>query len=230
MNMLTKDWGRNLIFLIVYIISGLSLVVIMDSLMTGAALDPINILVEKLTLPVRTPTLTLFMLVVTNVGSPFVLSFLTLLIAILIVIHKDTYDTLLFLAAISLSSISCSILKSMISLPRPTYGIVELASWSFPSAHATIATAFFFSLAYAYFDKFKKAWVRACLVIFSISSVILICLSRIYLGVHYTVDVIGGIALGLMTVSFIILVFNIFLAERKDLPRKRMRSESRVIR
>ena len=58
----------------------------------------------------------------------------------------------------------------------------------FPSGHSSIAIAFWGALAFL----FRKRWV----VGLSIALMLLIPLSRIYLGVHFLADVLGGITLG----------------------------------
>lgn len=219
--MLFRNWVKNFLFLLVYILSGVALVVIIDGLMTGNALDPFNTGVEQIVSHLRTPFLTYLMLLVTNVGSPFVLSMMAILFAIILVMHRDTFDTLLFMVSISLSILSFVVLKNALHLPRPMGSLVNLTGWSFPSGHATVATAFFFSVGYAFFDKMKTAWGKILLVTSCILAATLVSVSRIYLGAHFALDVLGGIALGLLTVSFTVLVFNIFLAERRPLRRKK---------
>ncbi len=58
----------------------------------------------------------------------------------------------------------------------------------FPSGHSSIAIAFWGALAFL----FRKRWVIGL----SIALMLLIPLSRLYLGVHFLADVLGGITLG----------------------------------
>ena len=203
--------------------SGISLITIINGLSGGSELQPFNEAVETLVRPFRSSFLTPIMLFVSNIGSPFILSFLALILAIVIVIHRDTYSAFLFVISIGLSIVSFTFLKNWFHFPRPSGGLVSLSSYSFPSAHATVATSFFFATGYAFMDWSKSAVVKVALTFGCIFAVALISFSRVYLGVHFALDVLAGISLGLLTTSFTALVFNIFIEEQGfNTRRKRM--------
>ncbi|MBO8163200.1 MAG: phosphatase PAP2 family protein [Brevibacillus sp.] len=89
-------------------------------------------------------------------------------------------------------------LKEWFARPRPSgLNLVELPlSYSFPSGHAMVSSSFYLFLAYLacrlYGNRrLVRLWVAASIVI-----VLLMCMSRVYLGVHYTSDVLAGMALG----------------------------------
>ena len=66
----------------------------------------------------------------------------------------------------------------------------DIGRYGFPSGHVAIITGVWLGIAFM----FRKPWL--CVV--SISMVLLTILSRLYLGVHYLGDTIGGLALGLI--------------------------------
>ncbi|MBX4195742.1 phosphatase PAP2 family protein [Candidatus Parcubacteria bacterium] len=213
---------KNMWFLLVCIFSGLTLLVITTGVQSGAGeLTPFNNAVETAISHFRTPLLTTIMLFITNAGSPLVLSAIAIGLAILLVLHRDTYDTLLYMVSITLSIVSFIMMKNFLGIPRPVYSLVEqLSSWSYPSGHATVATAFFFVTGYSFFS-WPKTWsVKISLVTLCLIGAGLVCFSRVYLGAHFALDVLAGISLGLLSVSFTILVFNIFLSEREWWRRK----------
>ena len=212
---------KNVVFILVYIISGLALLLIIEGLTSGQELAPFNTAMGDLLRPLRSSTLTTIFLVITNVGSPLVLSIVACFLAIILVLHRDTYDALLYIVSIALALFSFIILKNIFILPRPEGGLIGLSGWSFPSGHATVATAFFFATAYSFIDWPRNSVNKFVLVFSCVLGAGLISLSRLYLGAHWALDVLAGIALGLMCVSFAALVFNIFVTERSIKIRRR---------
>ena len=130
---------------------------------------------------------------------------------------KITLIVLIFAAGIS-DAICAQIIKPWIGRIRPSHEFVEYINllvskggkWSFPSNHAANSFAFATVLSYFY-DKNKT-------MIFSIASVI--AFSRVYVGVHYPLDIIFGSLLG-YTVSWIILSVWVIIKMR-ELKRGRM--------
>lgn len=215
--MIFRNWAKNIVFLLVFMISGLVLVLIIDGLTTGTELLPLNNVIEETMIHLRTPFLTTIMVFITRLGDPFVLSFATGLIAILLFIKGRQYEAVLFVVSVVVSIIALVILKDTFQITRPSYDIINAEGWSFPSGHTTVATAFFFMLVHSFFGQMKTLKSKLVLVIGSFVIAILIWFSRLYLGAHWALDILGGIALGLLSVSFVVLVFGAFIENRRSL-------------
>lgn len=79
------------------------------------------------------------------------------------------------------------------SLPRDVVAEFRLNpfdSWGFPSGHASTAVALWGSI----FHFFRKTWIRGVSILF----LLMIPLSRVYLGRHFPADVFGGLLLGFL--------------------------------
>jgi undecaprenyl-diphosphatase len=223
MSIMFPNWAKNILFLLVYIISGLVLVIIIEGLISGTALIPLNLVVEQAVMQMRTPFLTTFFVIVTKMGNTFALSSAAVVIAVILFIKGRSYDAAIIVLAMLIAVLSLVVLKNTFQITRPGSEIVDVSGWSFPSGHATIATTFFFLLAHAFFGRLKTLSGKIILILGSVVGAGLICFSRLYLGAHWALDILGGIALGLLSVSFTILVFNIFI-EDKNFLRNRINS------
>jgi|SRR3989344_674164 len=215
--MMFPNWAKNILFLLVYMISGLVLVIIIEGLLSGTELIPLNNFIESMMIHVRTPFLTTILVAVTRVGDPFFLSSATALVAVLLVMRKRYYEAVLFVVTLVVAVISLTVLKNTFQIVRPGSELISESGWSFPSGHATVATTFFFMLAYSFFNKMKTPGKKIALILVSVLSVIVICISRLYLGAHWALDVLGGVALGLLSVSFTVLILGVLIGDNRSL-------------
>ena len=104
------------------------------------------------------------------------------------------------------------ILKYTFQRTRPIDQIVIEKGYSFPSGHSMISMAFygyFIYLIYKYVKSKKLKWILIVMLEFLIIS---IGISRIYLGVHYTSDVISGF---LFSIAYLI-IFTSFVNKYLD--------------
>jgi membrane-associated phospholipid phosphatase len=97
------------------------------------------------------------------------------------------------LGAFALSSVD----KLLVGRPRPPVAHLETVSTaSFPSGHAIETTALLLALLIAFLLTRRPRVQASAAVILTIALSSGVALSRVYLGVHYPSDVLGGVLLG----------------------------------
>ena len=89
------------------------------------------------------------------------------------------------------------VLKLLFQHPRPTEAVIAIPdSYSFPSGHAVAASALYITLALIAGQGERRQRPRRVLVWTGVTVAVLVAWSRVYLGVHYFSDVVGGLLIG----------------------------------
>ena len=73
-----------------------------------------------------------------------------------------------------------------------------MSGYSFPSGHAMASLAFYGLLIYITKRLVKNKYLKILLITLNIAIIILIGVSRIYLGVHYLSDVLTGYSISII--------------------------------
>jgi undecaprenyl-diphosphatase len=88
-------------------------------------------------------------------------------------------------------------MKLFMRQARPMEAIIALPpSYGFPSGHSVASSVLFLTLALVAATQSTNPGVRRLLVGAGIAIALLVAWSRVYLGVHYLTDVVGGLLLG----------------------------------
>ena len=91
------------------------------------------------------------------------------------------------------------IFKSIFARERPDIlQLVHEGSYSYPSGHAAVSVVMYLLLAFYIYKTIKSKKMRNFLIIICTIVPIIIGLSRVYLGIHYMTDIIGGWILGIL--------------------------------
>ena len=137
---------------------------------------------------------------ITNFGGALVLIGTTVILVISIKNRRIGLSIIINLGIITGLNI---VLKQIVQRPRPTeYRIVNETGYSFPSGHSMVSMAFYGFLIYLIYKYVKNQYLKIGLITFLSILIISIGISRIYLGVHYTSDVMAGFCI---SVSYLVL-------------------------
>ncbi len=144
------------------------------------------------------PTFTPIAIFITDLGGFWVS--VPLIIATLIVlwIRDEKWDALLVLLAFVPGEGLVYLLKAFFSRVRPELQIIEAHGYSFPSGHAFTGFILYIGGIYLLWRHTTRASYRWPGTVLLLLLAFGVGLSRIYLGVHYFTDVIGGWTLALM--------------------------------
>lgn len=105
------------------------------------------------------------------------------------------------------------ILKHIIVRLRPYVAyesIMQLGSgsgYSFPSSHAVCVSILAVFLCYFVFLKSDKKLTRALTIVFASIAIFMVCLSRMYLGLHFFTDVMAGAVVGMLIAIVMIVLY-----------------------
>ena len=142
--------------------------------------------------------------VVTNFGGEYCLIGLSILLLIVIKNKKIGISIPLNLGLSALLNIT---LKQILQRPRPIeYRVIDESGYSLPSGHSMVSMAFYGYLIYFIYKHIENKYIKWSLIILLSILIISIGISRIYLGVHYTSDVIAGF---LIALSYLIIYINV---------------------
>lgn len=163
-------------------------------------------------LNIRNNSLTNIMKIITNIASSITLITLTIL---LIIIFKNKKIPLYISLNLIFSFTSSQIAKLIFTRDRPLgINLIEVSGFSYPSGHSMVSTAYFGFITYLIYKYCKNKKIKIISIITLFTTIILVGFSRIYLGVHYLSDVIGGF---LLAIIYLIIFIKIINLEKKNL-------------
>jgi undecaprenyl-diphosphatase len=155
------------------------------------------------------------MLVVTVLGSVKGVSAITLVIVLLLWIKRYRRLSIYLAVSVALGAgIFNRILKYIFKRQRPDImRVVQETGYSFPSGHSMGSMILYGCLVFILFRIAKSGWSKVIGTVAAFALIVCIGISRIYLGVHYPSDVLGGYAAGLIWI--IVSAAALIMIERK---------------
>jgi len=168
-------------------------------------LEPYDVAVRGSVHAWASPTLTLAMRGVTVVGSlGFLVALGIVVVWRLLAAGRRRAATLLVVATLGGEGLDQG-LKLLFERPRPAvfFGLAQPASYSFPSGHSMASCCFYGALAIIAAAQAQSRARRWVICLGAAALILLVGFSRIYLGVHYPTDVLGGYAAAVAWLSLV---------------------------
>ncbi len=121
------------------------------------------------------------------------------------------WEALAAIIAVVLEEAMNLVVKDAVRRARPGATLVHVSvalnSYSFPSGHVTFYMGFFGFIWFLAFTLLKPSWKRTLLLVIFGGLIVLIGISRIFLGEHWASDVLGGYLLGSLTLIASIQIY-----------------------
>ncbi|MGZ5120186.1 MAG: phosphatase PAP2 family protein [Burkholderiales bacterium] len=166
-----------------------------------------------------TPTLTQVMLFVSHAHDPVFIDAYSFVVAIMLARQRE-WSWIVGLAAAAPGGLLLNgLIKRLLERARPSFDdpLLTLTTYSFPSGHTAGAMLFYGTLSAYLLSRTHSSRVRNASLALWFSMVIIVGFSRMYLGVHYLSDVLGGAAWSLAWLTLCLIGVRT-LQQRAQLP------------
>lgn len=157
----------------------------------------------------ETPWLTSIMKFFTWIGSGYVVGAIAIIVFVLLYfVFKYRHQAFLLVVVIGGTVIFNHLLKMYFKRERPViHRILDAKGYSFPSGHTMMAFSLYVIIAYIAWRNVETRFGRFLLILFATFMTIMIATSRIYLGVHFPSDIVGGLLVSGVLVTIAVTVY-----------------------
>ena len=192
--------ARLVLGLVVFVLVGWAVGELWLSIVGSADLDEVRDIAAQ-----RSAALTDVARVITWAGSAFVLVPLALICCLALGWAGLRREALVVALSLGGAILLSDLVKLLVSRSRPPVAHLQaVTGTSFPSGHATQASAFWFSLVLVLRAAGAPPLVTYVAGAFALILVLGVAASRVYLGVHYPGDVVAGVLLGTGWTAFVV--------------------------
>ncbi len=197
----TTFYGLPLTLLGVAFVSVLALFAgIVEDFLTQDPIVYVDHIVANLMAGWRTPEMTTLFTWITYLGTKEIVLLFMAAATVILLLHKKYNDLIALYLSLLGSTLFLYFGKLAFHRPRPDTALYFESSFSFPSGHATIAVAFYGFLGYLLIRHVEIFKTKVNIFFGTTILVLLIGMSRIYLGEHYISDVYSGYLIGTLWV------------------------------
>ena len=188
---------------------------ILEDVVSGDPLVSIDQAVFRLLQALRTPAGDAFLVAMTELGDrSMIIAVVTVMATSFLLIQRWRAALYLVLATLG-STVFVLGMKVILHRIRPLHIYDGLSEFSFPSGHATSSTVVYAFLAIVLARHAAPA-LRRALIVGTLSLIIVIAFSRLYLGAHWLSDVGAGLSFGMARVAALAIIH--FRQDTQPLP------------
>ena len=158
---------------------------------------------------------------ITSLGGGVTVLTITVIVAALLALLRHGWYAILLSLAVGGGWILSPLLKALFDRSRPQvvdWRVPYAGQASFPSGHALMGMVLYVTLAYIVHRLSGRWWVTVLSACTAVLVVVLIGVTRVYLGVHYPSDVLAGYAVGFAWAMLCAAVVEILRDRRTTLP------------
>lgn len=138
------------------------------------------------------------------------------LVVIILMLFRRWLEALFVAALPSLAALLTWVIKVLVDRPRPSDELFSDGGLSFPSGHVSHIVVFLGFLFYLLPGLVKQRVIAMTLQAVMVLIILLMMVSRVYLGEHWASDVLGGIMLGGLILALAIVLYNKYIGGRED--------------
>lgn len=214
----TLPYIITVIVALVVVVGGINLFVELTETLKSELLADYDQQITEFVISYRSSALTKYFIFVTHVGDVYGYAIIVGVFTIMsIFVFKSWKYTVQIIFVLALSALSNLILKRFVDRARPGIEhMVSVETLSYPSGHAMSAMAFYCFLMYLFYRFKMNIFLKIGIILILGLLILSIGLSRIYLGVHFPSDIVGGYIAGFIWVVFCILLFDLIEVFRRD--------------
>lgn len=183
------------------------IIIVLSALLNGEVINHFDQWIGDPILSLRNPNLTTFFVLLTDFGDTYYIALSILLTSTFLIWKYNDYQAVLWLVFQSLvgSVLLNQGLKLIFQRSRPLVEhLVEQGGYSFPSGHSMGSIICYGGILFLLSRKITKNFYRHVLFIIGFLLIFGVGISRIYIGVHFPTDILGGFSVGAAWLAFTI--------------------------
>ncbi|HJW53885.1 MAG TPA: bifunctional DedA family/phosphatase PAP2 family protein [Burkholderiaceae bacterium] len=192
---------------------------IAEDVVTGDPLTHVDIVIAQWLHAHAIPPLTAIMIVISDLHDTVAMTIWIALVMLVLLWRRHWYWLLTFILTVPLGMFVNVLMKHAFQRARPHFEhpLVVVTSYSFPSGHTAVSTLFYGFLC-AWFISTSRSWsATVWAILLAFAMVVIVALSRIYLGAHYLSDVLAAMAEGIAWLAICLTCIHTYRVHRQEM-------------